>query len=191
MYSLYGPQGQGGGSYPPGAFEAAVESVAGRDVRVMVENLLQTTEDPDLDEALDWYGLRLDRAPGMTAARLSGLPLPTGFGLTWDKENPLLIVESVILGSTGAAAGILPGDELLAINGSRVTLKNFDLRMQQLLPDEKVMLTLVRQGQLLNLNVDVQVAIPETYAIRLNSDIGRREKTRLKDWLGRELRFSN
>ncbi len=191
MYSLYGPQGQGSGSYPPGAFEAAVESVAGRDVRIMVENLLQTTADPDLDTALDWYGLRLDRTPGRTAARLSGLPLPAGFGLTWDKKSPLLIVESVILGSTGAAAGILPGDELLAINGSRVTLKNFDLRMQQLLPDEKVKLTLVRQEQLLDLNVDVQAAIPETYSIRLNPDIERRQKTRLKDWLGRDLRFTD
>jgi len=63
MYSLYGPDGQGRGSYPPGAFETVVESVAGADVRALIENLLQTTTDPDLDEALDWYGLKLDRAP--------------------------------------------------------------------------------------------------------------------------------
>ncbi len=189
MYSLHGPQGQGQGNYPPGAFEAVVESVAGRDVRMMVENLLQTTADPDLDKALDWFDLRLDRAPAQSAAKLSGVPPPTGFGLTWDKNEDLLIVQHVILGSTGAAAGILPGDELLAINGLRMTSNNFDLKMQQLLAGEKVELTLVRHGQLLNLSLEVQAAIPETYVILLNSDIGRRQKTRLKAWLGRDLRF--
>ena len=67
----------------------------------------------------------------------------------------------------------------------------FDLRMQQLLAGEKVELTLVRHGQLLNLSLEVQAAIPETYVILLNSDIGRRQKTRLKAWLGRDLKFRN
>ncbi len=191
MYSLYGPDGQGRGSYPPGAFEAVVESVAGPDVRVMIDELLQTTTDPDLDEALDWYGLKLDRAPARSAAKKSGSPAPAGFGLTWGKEDSLLIVEHVILGSTGAAAGILPGDELLAINGSRMTVKNIDKRVRQLLPGETVELTLVRQEQLLTLPVRVQSAIPENYVIKLKSDIGFRQKARLKAWLGRDLKFGN
>ena len=191
MYSLYGPDGPGRGSYPPGAFEDVVESVAGPDVRAMIENLLQTTADPDLDETLDWYGLKLDRAPARSAAEKSGIPIPTGFGLTWDKEDSLLIVEHVILGSTGAGAGILPGDELLAINGLRMTAKNIDKRVQQLLPGETVELTLVRQEKLLTLRVRVQSAIPEKYVIKLKSDIGFRQKARLKAWLGRDLKFGN
>lgn len=190
MYSLYGPDGQGRGSYPPGAFETVVESVAGPDVRAMIENLLQTTTDPDLDEALDWYGLQLDRAPVHSAAEESGSPLPVGFGLTWAKKDSLLIVEHVILGSTGAAAGILPGDELLAINGSRMTAKNIAKRMQQLLPDETVELTLVRREQLLSLPVRVQLAIPDSYAIKLKPGLKNRQKSQLKAWLGRDLRFS-
>ena len=190
MYALYGPDGQGRGSYPPGAFETVVESVAGSDVRSMLKNLLQTTTDPDLDQALDWYGLELDRAPDRTAAQESGGPVPTGFGVTWDAENSLLLVEHVTLGSSGAVAGILPGDELLAINGSRMTITNFDKRMLQLVPDETVELTLVRQEQLLTLPVRVQLAVPETYAITLKLNIRNRQKARLKAWLGRDLVFS-
>jgi len=189
MYSLYGPDGQGRGSYPPGAFETVVESVAGPDVRAKIENLLQTTADPDLDEALDWYGLLLDRAPSRSVAEKSGSPVPTGFGLTWGKEDSLLIVEHVIIGSTGATAGILPGDELLAINGSRMTTKNIDKRVRQLLPGETVELTLVRHEQLLTLPVRVQAAIPENYVIKLNSKIRNRQKTHLKAWLDRDLIF--
>ncbi len=190
MYSLYGPDGQGRGIYPPGAFETVVESVAGPEIRAMIENLLQTTADPDLDEALDWYGLKLDRAPGRSAAKKTGSQAPTGYGLTWGTEDSMLIVEHVILGSTGAAAGILPGDELLAINGSRMTAKNIDKRMQQLFQGETVELTLVRQEQLLTLPVRVQFAIPESYAIKLKPDIGFRQKARLKAWLGRDLTFT-
>ncbi len=189
MYSLYGPEGPGGGSYPPGAFETVVESVAGADVRSMVENLLQSTTDPDLDEALSWYGLQLERTPVRSAAEQSGKPAPVGFGLTWEAKNPLLIVEHVILGSTGAAAGVLPGDELLAINGLRMTVNNFDKRVQELLPDEAVELTLVRREQLLTLPVRVQLAIPENYVIQLNPNIRNRQKNRLKAWLGRDLMF--
>ena len=189
MYSQYGPDGPGQGSYPPGAFETVVETVAGPDVRAMIENLLQTTADPDVDQALDWYGLQLDREPGRSAAEKSGAPVPTGFGLAWDEEENLLIVKNVIQGGAGATAGILPGDELLAINGSRVTAINLEDRMLRLLPDEIVELTLVRQEQLVALPVRVQNAIPKKYSITPKPGIRNRQKYRMEAWLGRDLQF--
>jgi len=189
MYSLYGPTGPGQGSYPPGAFETVVETVAGPDVKAMIENLLQTTADPDFDQALDWYGLQLDREPGRSAAEKSGVPVPTGFGLAWDEEEYLLIVKNVIQGGAGATAGILPGDELLAINGSRVTAINLEDRMLRLLPDEIVELTLVRQEQLVALPVRVQNAIPKKYSITPKPGIRNRQKYRMEAWLGRDLQF--
>ena len=189
MYSQYGPAGPGQGSYPPGAFETVVETVAGPDVRAMIENLLQTTADPDVDQALDWYGLQLDREPGRSAAEKSGAPVPTGFGLAWDEEENLLIVKNVIQGGAGATAGILPGDELLAINGSRVTAINLEDRLLRLLPDEIVELTLVRQEQLVALPVRVQNAIPKKYSITPKPGIRNRQKYRMEAWLGRDLQF--
>lgn len=189
MYSQYGPDGPGQGSYPPGAFETVVETVAGPDVRAMIENLLQTTADPDVDQALDWYGLQLDREPGRSAAEKSGAPVPTGFGLAWDEEENLLIVKNVIQGGAGATAGILPGDELLAINGSRVTAINLEDRLLRLLPDEIVELTLVRQEQLVALPVRVQNAIPKKYSITPKPGIRNRQKYRMEAWLGRDLQF--
>lgn len=189
MYSQYGPDGPGQGSYPPGAFETVVETVAGPDVRAMIENLLQTTADPDVDQALDWYGLQLDREPGRSAAEKSGAPVPTGFGLAWDEEENLLIVKNVIQGGAGATAGILPGDELLAINGSRVTAINLEDRTLRLLPDEIVELTLVRQEQLVTLPVRVQNAIPKKYSITPKPGIRNRQKYRMEAWLGRDLQF--
>jgi len=189
MYQQYGPDGPGQGSYPRGAFEEIVESVAGPQVRGMVEELLQTTIDPDIDQALDWYGLLLNRAPGRTAAELSGGPVPTGFGLSWESDNNLLVIEHVIRGGTAAQAGVLPGDELLAINGLRILPQSVDRQIASLLPEEQVELTLARNGQLLTLPVRAQHAIPEKFEIATKPKMSRQEKSHLEKWLGRNLHF--
>ena len=116
MYRLYGNGGTGQGGYPPGAFEEQVEATAGPEVRAIVENMLQTTGDPDVDKALDWYGLKLLR---------TGLPVVSeeltrpGSASCWNLNGASLLAEYVLLGRPAAEAGVLPGDELLAINGTQ------------------------------------------------------------------------
>jgi len=190
MYKRYGPDGPGHGVYPPGAFEDVVESVAGPQLRSTLNQLLRSTSDPDIDEALSWYGLQLDRTPSRSAAELSGTPAPAGFGLTWKIDDSLLIVEQVIHGGAGASAGVIPGDELLAINGLRVLPLTLDLRTQRLLPGDEVELTLVRNGKLLVVPLTVQHAIPDEYVITLKEKISNREKARMEKWLDSKLRIA-
>ena len=67
--------------------------------------------------------------------------------------------------------------------------ETIDSRMTSLLPEERVELTLARNGELLTLPVYVQHAIPEKFEIILEPEINRRNKARMEKWLGRELRF--
>jgi predicted metalloprotease with PDZ domain len=187
MYSRYGPGGQG--HYPPGAFEDLVEWAAGPAVREVVESMLQTTEDPDIETALDWYGLQLDRDPGRTAAEQVGEPAPAGFGVEWDNSGSVLLADTVVLGYPGADAGVLPGDELLAIDGMRVTPQNYQSRLQRLRPGETVELTLVRHERLIVLPATVGHQMADSYAITPKARIRNREKARMEAWLGRELKF--
>jgi predicted metalloprotease with PDZ domain len=188
MYGRYGPEGPGQGAYPPGAFEAVVEAVAGPPIRAFVENLLRSTEDPDVDDALEWYGLQLQRNPVRTVANGDDA-LPGGLGVTWDASGPQLLAEQVLVGQAGADAGVIPGDELLAIDDIRVTPDDYAARIQRLRPGEVVELTLARHQRLFKLSVEVQQAIADTYAIIGGPNIRRREKERLEVWLGQELRF--
>ena len=189
MYRLYGPDSPGAGTYPPGAFEAVVESVAGSGVRAQVERMVQTRTDPDIADALDAYGLKLDRSPARTLALQAGVPEPAGFGVSWKKNSPLLIIEQVIRGRAAATAGVIPGDELLAINGQRILPGNMVGQINRLRIGDRIELTLSRHGQLLTIPVDVEPAIPESYAITLKTDATRREKDRLQEWLGTRLSF--
>ena len=187
MYARYGPGGTAQGGYPPGAFENIVESTAGQDVRKVVEDLLKTTGDPDIDRALDWYGLELQRTQSLP----NGEQAPGGIGVKWEISGYALLAEHVVLGHPGAIAGVLPGDELLAIDGLRVTTENHLQRLQKLHPDEQVELTLVRHGRLINLSLTTGTEVPDSYAIVPKPGISNREKKRMEAWLGRELKFVN
>ena len=187
MYARYGPGGTAQGGYPPGAFENIVESTAGQDVRKVVEDMLKTTGDPDIDRALDWYGLELQR----TQILANGEQAPGGIGVKWEISGSALLAEHVLLGHPGATAGVLPGDELLAIDGLRVTTENHQQRLQKLRPDEQVELTLVRHGRLINLSLITGTEVPVSYAIVPKPGISNREKKRMEAWLGRDLKFVN
>jgi predicted metalloprotease with PDZ domain len=190
MYARYGPDGPGKGAYPPGAFEAVVEEVAGPRVRGFVESLLRSTDAPDVDGALAWYGLRLDRTPKRTQPD-GDEATPGGFGIVWDATGTRLLAEQVLLGYSGADAGVIPGDELIAIDGVRITPEDHVARIQRLRPGQIVKLTLARHERLFTLSVDVQQAIADTYAIVASTDLKRSEKRRLEAWLGRDLRFAD
>ena len=187
MYLRYGPDGMGQGSYPPGAFEDIVESTAGPEVRKIVEDMLKTTGDPDIDRALDWYGLVPQRTQGLP----NGEQAPGGIGVRWEISGATLLAEYVLLGHPAAAAGVLPGDELLAIDGLRLTPENYQQRLQKLHPDEQIELTLVRHGRLVNLKLQTGTEVPASYSIVSKPGINNREKKRMEAWLGRDLKFLN
>lgn len=190
MYRRYGPNGVAGdGGYPTGAFQSLAGELAGEVVKEQVQAWLETTADPEIDAALAWYGLKLDRAPSRTAAAEAGQPEPADFGLVWNKLVPNLQVEAVLQGGTGAAAGILPLDEVLAINKLRVTKETIVERMQRLVPGEKAEILLVRHGRILTLEAAVQAAVPDKYLISIDPDISRKQKDRMESWLGVDLQF--
>jgi len=192
MYRLYGPakgQSQGATGYPPGAFQSLLEQWTSPELAAHLESLLTTVTDPDVDAALGYYGLRLERDPSRQAAEAAGAPVPADFGLIWSGTDPLLVVEVVVRGGSAAEAGVLPGDEVLAINSQRVDRLNIQDRMLRLQPGETAELLLARKGRVLRLPVQVQNAIPDKYRITIKPNISSREKQRMEEWLGLELKF--
>lgn len=185
MYSRYGPGASGTSGYPPGAFEQVVESIAGPQARKVVEDMLKSTADPDFDRALGWYGLVLERS----ARNGGGDKQPAGIGVKWSVSGAALLAEYVVLGYPAATAGVLPGDELLAIDGLRVTPDDYQARFLQLEEGEEIELTLVRDGRLMTLPMVTGIEIPASYSILPESRISSRQKKRMEAWLGRELQF--
>jgi predicted metalloprotease with PDZ domain len=91
-------------------------------------------------------------------------------------------------GSSGASAGILPEDELLAIGNERVTKDSLHALLTSFRPGESTSVLLARRGRVLTLDLELESAIPERFDILLKSGFKKRHIVRLQSLLGQNLR---
>jgi len=173
--------------YTPDDFKKVVAQIGGPAAVAFLEPLLNTTADPDVDTALDWFGLKLDRDPINRLAEAEGDPVASGFGVTWDEDKLAPVVKSVLSGSSGAVAGVMPGDEVLAIGDERLTKDKLAGLMTAWQPGQATTLLVARRGKVIKLNIVLEAAIPERFDILLQSGFGKRHISRLQSLLGQNL----
>jgi predicted metalloprotease with PDZ domain len=58
---------------------------------------------------------------GVAFAATAREPDRASLGIEWKMEDGLIVVDSVLRGAAGMDAGLLPNDELIAIDGTRIT----------------------------------------------------------------------
>jgi predicted metalloprotease with PDZ domain len=164
-----------------------VVEVGGADALEFLNPLLSTTIDPDVDSALDWFGLKLNREPIANDLKSDSVTVESGFGAIWDDKHANLIVKAVLAGSSGAKSGLLPGDEVLAIGGERLTKSGLTSLMTSFEPGEKTTLLVARRGKIMTLDVELETAIPDRFDIVVQSGFGKRHINRLRKLLGQNL----
>ena len=175
-------------AYSSDDFAAVLEEVGGPEAVLLLESLLDTTIDPDLDAALDWYGLRLNRNPVAQQAASKGEAVTSGMGVIWDDDENEPVVKAVLAGSTGASAGLIAGDEVLAIGGERLSKARRQSLMSSFHPSEKTTVLLARRGQIMTLDVELEVAAAERFDIEVQSTFDKRHIKRLQRLLGQDLK---
>jgi len=174
------------GGYSPDDFIAVLADVGGEKAVAFVEPLLNTTQDPDIDTALDWYGLEIRR--GIDSENTgTELLIPGDFGVIWDSKRTGPLVKSVRADSAGAIAGLLPGDEVLAIGAERMTRENYAALMEGFRSGESTTLLVSRRGQIKTLNLTLDAALPDHYVIAVQKSISRQTLKRLQGFLGQDL----
>ncbi len=185
MYELYSDK-----PYGNDAFEQVVVEVGGPEAGKLLQTLLTGTSDPDVDAALDWYGLVLNRGPVVANGKTpddDAVAVKSGFGVIWDDDKPGLVIKAVLVGSGGSSAGLIPGDEILAIADERLTPVTLNGLMTSFVPGEETTILVSRRGRIMNLNITLDTAIPERYDIVLRSNFGKRHIKRLQSLLGQSL----
>ena len=117
MRHLWQHYGEGSAGVPEGAMPAIIKEATGVDVRREVARWAEGREDVPLGKLFKPFGVTLTRKPG---ARMTGL------GIRTRAEGNVLRLANVIEGGSAQAAGLSAGDELVAINGLRVSAANLD-----------------------------------------------------------------
>lgn len=182
LYRRYSSKG-----YSPDDFMLVVADVGGPDAVAFVTPLIHSTVDPDVDAALNWFGLELRRDNNLIITDEHSQPERAGFGVIWDSESDEPVVKSVRADSAGSKAGLLPGDEVLAIGDERMSIKNYESLMGIFHPGERTTLLVARRGQVKTLDLTLDAALPDHYVIAVQKTISSKAIKHLEDFLGQDL----
>ena len=183
MYELYSND-----PYNRNAFEKVVADIGGAGAGTFLRSLLTTTAELDVDTAFEYYGLELNRGAILVTGEPDEEPLISDLGVIWEDETPGLVVKAVLHGTGGSSAGLIPGDEILAIGNERLTRDRLAGLMISFSPGEQTSLLVSRRDRIIKLDIKLDVAIPDHYEIVLKSGFEKRNITRLQRLLGQDPR---
>jgi predicted metalloprotease with PDZ domain len=168
--------------YTPEQFRATASEVAGTDLSGWFHSALDTTEEPDYSEALDWYGLRFRSEKPRPGA---GPRLDTG--ITIRRDNGRIVVTGLRRGTPGYDSGINVEDEILAVNGYRVRAEQWPERLDAYKPGEVVDVLVARRDKVTNVQLKLAEAAPQSWTLEVRPDATAEQKAHFASWLREHL----
>lgn len=201
--------------YTPGQFEALASKVAGRDLGSFFDNAVRGTGELNYEEVLTLYGLFLGEtepaAPetdeGDAGAPESAVPKaadtlktseekakeplapkdPEGgyLGVGTEQSGGSPHIATVVRNGPAWRAGLEPGDELLAVNGYRLT-GGLSQRLKHYLPEHTIEVLISRRGRLQSVSVTLGNAPKESeWQLQKLDKPSAAQALALDAWLGR------
>ncbi len=162
--------------FTPAQLKAVIESVAGIDLSDFFASYIDSTDELPFDEYLAPFGLRLKSD--------ADEELSPFIGLTVKAQNGKELIQFVAIDSPAQLAGIDAGDELLAINGMRVTAEQLSDRLKDYQPGNTINLSVFHQDRLQTLPVTLAVPHPSRYQIVTVENLTNGQKQNFSGWLG-------
>ncbi|HEY9613420.1 M61 family metallopeptidase [Allocoleopsis sp.] len=153
-----------------------IESVAQTDLSDFFNRYIDGTDELPFDKYLEPFGLRLLSVE-------SGESLPH-LGLNVNAENGKTLIQFVEAASPAAVAGVDAGDELLAINGWRVTAEQLSDRLKDYSVGDTIQLSVFHQEELRTLPVTLGVPRPSRYQIVPLENLTQAQQQNFSGWLG-------
>lgn len=165
--------------YTQAQFRQVVNDVVGQDVGSWIAERVDQPGELNYDEFLDWFGLRF--AP----AKEQKEPAPAWLGIDTRHQDGRLFVAGVRRGGPSHAGGVNAEDELLAINGYRVTPDGIADRLKAFRPGDELALLVSRRDQILSLAVTAGEAPGEDrWKLEVDPGATDAQRTRFNAWLG-------
>ncbi len=179
MRQMWQQFGQSETGFTPEQLQAVVESVAELDLGDFFQRYIHGTEELPYHKYLEPFGLRLHaEAPEEDVPYL---------GLNVKSEKGVTLVKFVETGSPAQQAGIDPGDELLAINGFRVSADQLNDRLKDFRSGEAIQLTVFHQDELRACTVRLADPRPSRYQVQAVENPAATQAENFAGWLGTSL----
>ncbi|CAN5665581.1 PDZ domain-containing protein [soil metagenome] len=149
LWERFGMHGLG---YPEGALECTAEEVCGAPLSKFFDASLRSTAELNYSDELTAVGLVVTPGAGAGDVQL---------GVQVREEAGRLRVTQVLAGTPASRGGLNAGDELVALDGLRITGTGLSARLAERPAGQQIQLTVFRRDELLTLHVT-----PEAVAAR-------------------------
>lgn len=188
LWENYGVDGARG--LPEDGFELLAEEVSGLHLGDFFRQSLRTTVDPPVGILLAQFGVRLNMRAmesetdtGGKAGRREERPR-LWLGFRCRTVGGRVLIRHVLADGAAAGAGLSANDELVALNGNRVTPSNWNDLLDRLAANDTAAVTVFRRDELRHFEVDATLPPRDTCYLTIEPDadadvIGRRQA-----WLG-------
>jgi len=182
LWTRYGSRDIG---VPEGGLEAIAQEISGLRLKPLFDRLLRSTAELPLKELLAEFGVEARPRAALSDAdgggRVSG-DAPRAFvGLKLRAGETR--VAQVLSGSAAALADISVNDQLLALNGLRISPANWSAHVAQMQPGRPCELQFFRGDELLSRTLKPSRPPEECWTLTL-SDVKGDKLKRRKAWLG-------
>ncbi len=159
---------------PEGNVEALIAAATGVDVSDAVDAMVHTTAPLPYERVLALAGLQLRPRAGRGAS----------FGVRLRSDGGRAVLASVLRGSAAEAAGLSPGDEIVAVDGRRVDEPSFRERLRHRKPGDVLDIAYARREIMGSTKITLAEPPPEALEIVPLSDASAEAKALAEAWLG-------
>ena len=156
-------------------FKALAAEVAGAPLDDFFRRTVESTEELDYAEALDWFGLRFkDPEASMTGAVM---------GCATRVDHGRLMVTRVPRETPAAKAGLNVDDEILAIDDFRLRPDHISQRLETYRPGDRVSILVARRDVLMRLALTLE-SEPARWGLEIRAQATDAQKQNVANWLG-------
>lgn len=174
MRQMWQQFGQDEIGYTPEQLQQVIESVAGLDLADFFELYIDGTEELPFNKYLEPFGLHV-------VAEQEDEPY---LGVKAKTENGREMIRSVEVSSPAQQAGIDAGDELLAIDGIKVTANQLSDRLKDYQPNDTIQVTVFHQDELRTYSVTLATPVSTKYQVVPVQNPDPAQKENFAGWLG-------
>ncbi len=182
--------GETGEGMPEDGFERVCAEVSGLDLDDFFSASVRGTGELPLERLLKSHGVQYHLRPSMSASDKGGTPCDAAdapeiwLGAELSELAGRTTVSSVANGGPAEQAGVAPGDEVVALDGLKLTKGNCDRRLRRYRNNDRLELVMFRNEELLTTTIRLEYAPQDTCYLTPMTDADAEIAKRRDDWLG-------